>query len=145
PDMVSMGKPMGNGHPMAGLVLQRPLIAAFGKNCRYFNTFGGNTVSAAVGLAVLSELERLVATAHVARVGAEMNQQLSRLAQSCEAVATVRGRRLYWGVEIRDPRGDAGRSAQMAQAISNGMRRDGVLIGVSGRQGNALKIRPPLT
>ena len=144
PDMVSLGKPMGNGHPMAGLVLQAPLIEAFGKNCRYFNTFGGNTVSAAVGLAVLNELERMNAPAHVAQVGQLMNDGLSRLAQRFACVGSVRGQGLYWGVDICDPAGDPLRGAQMAQAISNGLRHEGVLIGVSGRQGNALKIRPPL-
>ncbi|CAM3962161.1 aspartate aminotransferase family protein [Bordetella tumulicola] len=145
PDMVSLGKPMGNGHPMAGLVLQAPLVEAFGKNCRYFNTFGGNTVSAAVGLAVLNELERMDAPAQVARVGQVMAQGLSHLAQTAPCIGTVRGQGLYWGVDIRDPDGNASRHARLAQAISNGLRQEGVLIGVSGRQGNALKIRPPLT
>lgn len=144
PDMVSLGKPMGNGHPMAGLVLQAPLVEAFGKNCRYFNTFGGNTVSAAVGLAVLNELERMDAPAHVARVGLLMKDALSRLAMTSPCVGELRGQGLYWGIEIRDPSGDPHRSAQMAQVISNGLRQEGILIGVSGKQGNALKIRPPL-
>lgn len=145
PDMVSLGKPMGNGHPMAGLVVQRPLVEAFGKNCRYFNTFGGNTVSAAVGLAVLNELERMEMPAHVARVGEVMADRLLHLAKTVPCIGAVRGQGLYWGVDIRDPGGDSARNGLLAQAISNGLRNEGILIGVSGRQGDALKIRPPLT
>ena len=144
PDMVSMGKPMGNGHPIAGLVVQSHLLEAFGRNCRYFNTFGGNTVSAAVGMAVLEALERMDATRHVARMGDQMSAALANLATRHACLGAVRGSGLYWGVDIRDPDGDTARSARMTQGIVNGLRRAGVLIGTAGADACTLKIRPPL-
>ncbi|OZI70915.1 aspartate aminotransferase family protein [Bordetella genomosp. 12] len=137
PDMVSLGKPMGNGHPIAGLVAQGDLLTKFGQRCRYFNTFGGNSVSAAVGMAVLDELQRIDAPAHAARVGEALQQGLLALARRHAVIGEVRGAGLYWGVEMKH--------APQAAAVVNGMRRDGVLISASGAQGQALKIRPPLT
>lgn len=144
PDMVTMGKPMGNGHPMAGLVAKRALLETFGRQCRYFNTFGGNTVAVAVGLAVLDELQRMNATAHVAAVGAEMAAAFARLAEASPLISAVRGAGLYWGVDIRDPEGDLQRSKALTQNIVNGLRHQGVLIGTSGTDQCTLKIRPPL-
>lgn len=137
PDMVSLGKPMGNGHPIAGLVLRGELLEAFGRHCRYFNTFGGNTVSAAVGMAVLDELQGLDAPAHVSRVGAVLGEGLAALAQRHRAIAQVRGAGLYWGVEMHHP--------EHASEVVNALRQGGVLINTSGMRGETLKIRPPLT
>lgn len=144
PDMVSMGKPMGNGHPIGGLVVQSALLESFGRNCRYFNTFGGNTVSAAVGLAVLDELERIDAPQHVARVGERMQAAFADLSKRHDCLASVRGSGLYWGVDVRDPDGEPVRSNRLAQGIVNGLRREGVLIGTAAADACTLKIRPPL-
>lgn len=144
PDMVSMGKPMGNGHPIAGLVVQGHLLDLFGETGRYFNTFGGNTVSVAVGLAVLEELERIDAPAHVAKMGGLMHEGLTELSELHACVTQVRGRGLYWGVDICSPCGDPVKSPKITQQIVNGLRHKGVLIGTAGRNGTTLKIRPPL-
>ena len=144
PDMVSMGKPMGNGHPMAGLVVQHQLLEAFGKNCRYFNTFGGNTVSVAVGVAVLNELERMNAPVHVAERGQRLGEGLHRLAQRYACLGRVRGRGLYWGVDIGSPDHSTQEAAGLTQRIVNGLRHEGVLIGTAGQHATTLKIRPPL-
>ena len=136
PDMVSMGKPMGNGHPVAALVLQTPWMEAFGQRCRYFNTFGGNSVSAAVSLAVLDELERIGAPAHTAKLGTVMQSKLQALATKCDAITQIRGEGLYWGVQMRD--------SASASYVVNHMRNAGVLISTSGIRGDTLKIRPPL-
>ncbi|MGE8686907.1 MAG: aspartate aminotransferase family protein [Achromobacter sp.] len=144
PDMVSMGKPMGNGHPIGGLVAQSRLVDAFGRQCRYFNTFGGNTVSSAVGLAVLDELERIDAPAHVERTGLAMARALADLAQRHDCLGAVRGNGLYWGVDIVAPDGDAAQAARLTQRVVNGLRRSGVLLGTAGRNASTLKIRPPL-
>ncbi len=144
PDMVTLGKPMGNGHPIGGLVVQSRLLDAFGRKCRYFNTFGGNTVSSAVGLAVLDELARLDAPAHVARAGVAMAQALNDLARRHDCLGAVRGHGLYWGVDIVTPDGDAAHAARLTQRIVNGLRQSGVLIGTAGRNASTLKIRPPL-
>lgn len=145
PDMVSMGKPMGNGHPIGALVLQSDLIEEFGKNCRYFNTFGGNAVSAAVGLAVLDVLQGMDAPRHVADVGAYLGDGLHKLAERTPFIGDVRGRGLYWGVELVDAKRSTEPAAQIATALVNGLRHHGVLIGASGPRANVLKIRPPLT
>lgn len=144
PDMVSMGKPMGNGHPIGGLVVQSRLAEVFGRQCRYFNTFGGNTVSSAVGLAVLDELARMDAPAHVERTGQVMAQALDELAQRHDCLGAVRGQGLYWGVDIVAPDGDAASAARLTQRIVNGLRQSGVLLGTAGRHASTLKIRPPL-
>ncbi|KAG1270178.1 hypothetical protein G6F65_013312 [Rhizopus arrhizus] len=144
PDMVSMGKPMGNGHPIGGLVVQSRLAEVFGRQCRYFNTFGGNTVSSAVGLAVLDELARMDAPAHVERTGQVMAQALDELAQRHDCLGAVRGQGLYWGVDIVAPDGDAASAARLTQRIVNGLRESGVLLGTAGRHASTLKIRPPL-
>ncbi|MDF3851981.1 aspartate aminotransferase family protein [Achromobacter denitrificans] len=144
PDMVSMGKPMGNGHPIGGLVAQSRLVEAFGRECRYFNTFGGNTVSSAVGLAVLDELARMDAPAHVERAGQAMGQALADLTRRHECLGAVRGHGLYWGVDIVSPDGDAAHAARLTQRIVNGLRQSGVLLGTAGRNASTLKIRPPL-
>nr|WP_312988978.1 aspartate aminotransferase family protein [Comamonas koreensis] len=136
PDMVTMGKPMGNGHPIAALVLKTPLMEVFGKRCRYFNTFGGNTVSAAVAMAVLDELERIDAPAHVRRVGGHLQQALQSLAAQHSAITQIRGEGLYWGVQLA--------SGSLASAVVNHLRQAGVLISTSGPLGDTLKIRPPL-
>lgn len=140
PDIVSMG----NGHPLAGIVVQGHLLEFFGCNCRYFNTFGGNTVSAAVGLAVLDELERIDATNHVRQMGHLMAQALSDIAGRHDYIAAVRGSGLFWSVDIRDPLGNKALAPQLAKSMVNGLRRAGVLIGVSGPAASSLKIRPPL-
>lgn len=144
PDMVSMGKPMGNGHPIGGLVVQSRLAEVFGRQCRYFNTFGGNTVSSAVGLAVLDELARMDAPAHVERTGQVMAQALDELAHRHDCLGAVRGQGLYWGVDIVAPDGDAASAARLTQRIVNGLRQSGVLLGTAGRHASTLKIRPPL-
>ena len=136
PDMVTMGKPMGNGHPIAALVLKTPLMEVFGKRCRYFNTFGGNTVSAAVAMAVLDELERMDAPAHVRRVGGHLQQALQSLAAQHASITQIRGEGLYWGVQLQ--------SGSLASAVVNHLRQAGVLISTSGPLGDTLKIRPPL-
>lgn len=144
PDMVSMGKPMGNGHPIAGLVVKGHLLDVFGETCRYFNTFGGNTVSVAVGLAVLKELERIDAPAHVAKMGTLMQKGFTALSESHACISAVRGRGLYWGVDICSPTEDPIKASKITQDIVNGLRNRGVLIGTAGRDGATLKIRPPL-
>lgn len=136
PDMVSMGKPMGNGHPIAALVMKSELMALFGQRCRYFNTFGGNSVSAAVGLAVLEELERMDALNHVRTTGQYLGDALRQWAQSNPMVRAVRGDGLYWGVEMS--------SSQAATGVMNYLREHGVLISSSGPLNDTLKIRPPL-
>ena len=145
PDLVTLGKPMGNGHPVAALAARPALLAAFARGTRYFNTFGGNTVSCAVALAVLEVIEKEGLVANARRSGSSLLQGLQRLAQRYGWIREVRGAGLFVGVELGAPL-DAKRTArEEATRIVNDLRRSGVLVGTTGRDGNVLKIRPPLT
>lgn len=137
PDIVTLGKPMGNGHPMAGVVMRAELAAAFAQRGRYFNTFGGNPVSAAVGMAVLDVIERQALLAQVSVVGDRMHAALEGVARRHCAVTALRGSGLYRAVELTDDR--------RAGAVMNALRSDAILVSVCGPRANVLKIRPPLT
>ncbi len=136
PDMVTMGKPMGNGYPIGAVAAKADVVAVFADTGRYFNTFGGNPVAAAVGMAVLSELQQRQLPQQAAAVGAHLATAWARQLPADETVA-VRGRGLYWGIELAD--------AARAVRVVNHMRDNGVLINNSGPGGRTLKIRPPLT
>ncbi len=143
PEIVTMGKPMGNGYPVAGLVVQPQVLAAFGTKARYFNTFGGNAVAAATAMAVLQvvQTEGLQANAH--DVGGYFEIALRDLAKSHPCIGAIRSAGLFIGVDVIDGdplTPDAARTAR----IVNGMRDARVLISSSGPRANVLKIRPPL-
>jgi 4-aminobutyrate aminotransferase-like enzyme/Ser/Thr protein kinase RdoA (MazF antagonist) len=143
PDIVTLGKPLGNGHPLAAVVTTSALAEAFAAaGGYYFSTFAGNPVSAAVGMAVLDVMERDRLPQQADRVGAYLRSQLEKLAESTDCIAEVRGPGMFIGVEIvrSDGTADPGR----AHSIQNAMRERCVLIGRTGVDGNVLKIRPPL-
>ncbi|HEY1836683.1 MAG TPA: aminotransferase class III-fold pyridoxal phosphate-dependent enzyme [Rhizomicrobium sp.] len=143
PDMVTVGKPMGNGHPMAGLVVKHDIVENFGKRSRYFNTFGGNPVSCAVGMAVLDVLEGEKLQQSAKDVGSYLKDGLRALARRYSGIGDVRGAGLFIGVDVVSP--DPARThGQLAAQIVNGMRERRVLISATGLEGNVLKIRPPL-
>lgn len=144
PDLVTMGKPMGNGHPLAGLCTRQHLLDDFGRATRYFNTFGGNTVSAAVGAAVLDVLEREHLLAHCAALGSRFGQQLQALAQQHACVGEVRQFGLFLGVELVQGHAPTCPAPELTTAVVNGMRERGVLISACSQSANVLKIRPPL-
>lgn len=143
PDIVTMGKPMGNGFPVGAVATRPDLLAAFCATVGYFNTFGGNPVAAAAGNAVLDVLhdERLMANADT--TGEYLRAGLAGVARDVPAIAEVRGAGLFIGVEFRDPETDEPAPA-MASAVINAMKEEGVLIGAAGSHGNTLKVRPPL-
>src|SRR5688572_1006203 len=144
PDIVTLGKPAGDGHPI-GAVITTPAIAGkFAEKFSYFNTFGGNPVSAAVGMAVLDVLEREGIQQNVIAAGRVLEAGLVKLASRYPLVADVRGRGLFWGLEI--VRDHATRAPAVAEAdrLMNLMREDGFLLGRTGAFDNVIKIRPPL-
>lgn len=145
PDLVTMGKPMGNGHPISALAARPALLEAFARQTRYFNTFGGNSVACAVALAVLDviENERLVANARVR--GQQLREGLERLASRYPWVREVRGAGLFVGVELAAHPDTKLTGRQEAARVVNELKRRGVLVGTTGRDANVLKIRPPLT
>jgi 4-aminobutyrate aminotransferase-like enzyme len=141
PDMVSMGKPMGNGYPLAGLALQPQTIAEFGAKARYFNTFGGNAVAAAVGLAVLDVIRDEGLQANAATVGQALADGLRSLAKRHETLGETRAAGLFIGQTIlTDGQPDPARTARLVNAL----RENRILISSTGPKGDSLKIRPPL-
>lgn len=143
PDIVTLGKPMGNGHPIGGVVTRRDLLDIFGKKSRYFNTFGGNTVSAAVGLAVLDTIETEHLPGHAAEVGRKLADALSALKRHA-VVGDVRGIGFYHGIELIGDGAARTPATDLAKAVTDDLAANGVLIGMCGAAANTLKIRPPL-
>ena len=144
PDIVTMGKPLGNGHPLAGLAVRPEVLAAFGRECRYFNTFGGNPVSMAAGMAVLDVIGREGLMANAQRVGRHLRSGLSKLAERHELIGDVRGAGLFVGLElVTDRRARTPATAETVRVV-NGLRERQVLLSATGEHANTLKIRPPL-
>jgi 4-aminobutyrate aminotransferase-like enzyme len=144
PDIVTMGKPLGDGHPLAAVVTTPEIAASFARRYGYFNTFGGNPVSAAVGLAVLDVIEDEGILQGVHDTGSFLRQGLEGLAEQCEQVGDVRGKGLFYGVELVRERASRQPDAVAARRIREHLRENGVLLGTSGPHDNVLKIRPPL-
>jgi 4-aminobutyrate aminotransferase-like enzyme len=144
PDIVTMGKPMGNGHPLAAMACKPEVIAAFGTNTRYFNTFGGNPVSVAAGQAVLNVIEQEGLITNAKRVGEILRQGLNDLAGRYDCIGDVRGAGLFIGVELVSNRSTKTPDAKLSTAIVNALREKHILISAAGPHANILKIRPPL-
>jgi len=144
PDIVTMGKPLGAGHPLAGLTVRPEVLAAFGRECRYFNTFGGNPVAMAAGMAVLDVIEREGLVANAQRVGRYLRAGLSALATRHALIGDVRGAGLFIGVELVTDRAAKTPASAETVRIVNQLRERGVLLSSTGPHANTLKIRPPL-
>ncbi|MCP5215820.1 MAG: aminotransferase class III-fold pyridoxal phosphate-dependent enzyme [Pseudomonadales bacterium] len=144
PDIVTLGKPMGNGHPISGVIARAELINEFGRTAMYFNTFGGNPVSCAVGLAVLNEIEHNNLLEQVTQVGSYVASGLRKLQEKYELIGEVRDRGLFFGLELVTDRQTKEPAGTEAKRLVNAMRDRGVLISKIGRFDNILKIRPPL-
>ena len=136
PDFVTCGKPLGDGHPIAIVVTRAAFAQTFGASTRYFNTFGGNPVAAAAGLAVLTIIAEDDLPAKSERVGGALRQRLTSLAARDERLVHVRGAGLSIGVALTSP--------MLAQRIVNDLRERCILISATGMRGDVLKIRPPL-
>lgn len=144
PDLVTMGKPMGNGFPVAGVAARPELLAEFGKRSRYFNTFGGNAVAVAAAAAVLDVIGEEGLLANARDIGARLKQGFQALAERHACIGDVRGAGLFLGVEIVSDRARKTPDAATATRIINGLRDLNVLVSGCARAANVLKIRPPL-
>ncbi|HJR98146.1 MAG TPA: aminotransferase class III-fold pyridoxal phosphate-dependent enzyme [Actinomycetota bacterium] len=142
PDLVTLGKPMGNGHPVAAVIARRDDVDRLAGQAEFFSTFGGNPVAAAAGLAVLDVIRDEDLIARAASVGAHARAGLEALRGKHAAIAAVRGRGLLLGVELLRDDGEPAR--QLASRVLDGARDRGVIIGSTGRHSNVLKVRPPL-
>ncbi|HVZ44855.1 MAG TPA: aspartate aminotransferase family protein [Ramlibacter sp.] len=144
PDIVTMGKPMGNGQPIAGLLATADALAEFGKNSRYFNTFGGNTLSCTAALAVLDAIEQEGLVQHARPIGEVLREGISALARRHAAIGDVRGAGMFVGVELVSDRETRTADRELTSRVVNLMRDKGVLLSACAMGHNVLKIRPPL-
>ena len=144
PDIVTLGKPMGNGHPIAGVVAGPELINGFRQRNMYFNTFGGNPVSCAVANAVLDVIEQEKLVANARDVGAYLRQGLLALQARYELIGDVRNRGLFFGVELVRDRNSKEPAADEAKQIVESVKQQGALISKIGPYDNVLKMRPPI-
>jgi 4-aminobutyrate aminotransferase-like enzyme len=143
-DVVTMGKPMGNGHPVAAVITRRELTERFAETTEWFSTFGGNPVACAAALAVLDVLEDERLVERAGQVGPALREAIASLQAAHPAIGDVRGTGMLAGVELVGDPGKKEPDATLAGRVANGMRDRGVLVGTTGRAGNVLKIRPPL-
>ena len=143
PDMVVMGKPMGNGFPVAALVVRSEVLAAVPEETELFSTFGGNPVACVAALAVLDVIAEEGLVTNAAEVGAYLRQGLMALAEQHPLIGDVRGEGLLLGAELVDQQTRAPATGR-ARRITEAMRERGILISATGPAGNVLKIRPPL-
>ncbi|MEM9764790.1 MAG: aspartate aminotransferase family protein [Pseudomonadota bacterium] len=143
PDIVTMGKPMGNGYPMSGMATRPEILSRFCEDVGYFNTFGGTPVASAAGLAVLDAIrdEGLVSSA--ARTGRYLMERLQALAACEPRIGAVRGAGLFLGIDLVSAK-DGAPDPVGAKVLINALRDRRVLIGAAGRYGHTLKVRPPL-
>jgi 4-aminobutyrate aminotransferase-like enzyme len=144
PDIVACGKPIGNGHPLGAVITTSDIAASFANGMEYFNTFGGNPVSMAAGLAVLDVLEEERLQEHALRVGNQLLELLRPLKDRHAMVGDVRGAGLFIGVEVVRDRKSLEPAAAEASAVVNALRERGILTGTDGPYHNVIKIRPPM-
>jgi 4-aminobutyrate aminotransferase-like enzyme len=142
PDLVTLGKPMGNGVPIAATVLRPEVVRAFGRDVRYFNTFGGNPVAVAAAQAVLDVLRDEGLQQHAADVGAHLLTGLQEVARRHPGIRDVRGAGLFVGIALAQPDGSPDEVATLA--VVDALRERRVLVGTAGVHNDVLKIRPPL-
>lgn len=144
PDIVTMGKPIGNGHPLAAVVTTPAVAEAFTNGMEYFNTFGGNPVSAAIGRAVLQVVQEEDRQAHALAVGQYLKEGLRGLQQDYPIIGDVRGHGFFLGFElVNDPK-TLVPAADQATYLANRMREKGILMSTDGPLHNVLKIKPPM-
>ena len=144
PDIVTMGKPIGNGHPLGAVVTTRAIAEAFANGMEYFNTFGGNPVSAAIGLAVLDVIEEEGLQEHARVTGERLMAGLRELAGRHEAIGDVRGMGLFVGIDLVRDRETREADAELARDLANVAAERGVLLSTDGPFHNVMKIKPPL-
>ncbi|MEZ4273092.1 MAG: aminotransferase class III-fold pyridoxal phosphate-dependent enzyme [Myxococcota bacterium] len=144
PDIVTLGKPIGNGYPMAAVVTTREIASAFENGMEYFNTFGGNSVACATGLAVLDVLERDRLQQHAHTVGAQLLISLRELQKRFFCIGDVRGMGLFLGIELVADNDARTPAPDLAHTVVEYLCQHGVLMSADGPMGNVLKFKPPM-
>ncbi len=144
PDIVTMGKPFGNGHPLAAVVTTPEIAAAFNNGMEYFNTFGGNPVSSAVGLAVLDVIEQEALQKNALHVGRFLKEGLLELRKRYPLIGDVRGEGLFLGIELVTDRTTLEPATAETHRLVEEMRNRQILLSVDGPLHNIVKIKPPM-
>jgi 4-aminobutyrate aminotransferase-like enzyme len=142
PDIVTMGKPIGNGHPLAAVVCTRAVADAFANGMEFFNTFGGNPVSCAIGRQVLQVIKEDKLQENALEVGEYLKKQLKSLQEIYPIIADVRGEGLFLGIELADKAKMP--LSEQTNYLANRMKDFKILMSVDGPQHNVLKIKPPM-
>ena len=143
PDIVTIGKPLGNGHPLAAVICTQEVANAFANGMEYFNTFGGNPVSCAIGLEVLHVIKDEALQENALAVGTYFKQELSTLAEDFRIIQDVRGQGFFLGFELVDANTQP--LPKHAIYLVNRMKTLGILMSTDGRDANVIKIKPPMT
>ncbi len=142
PDIVTMGKPIGNGHPLAAVACTEAVAVAFANGMEYFNTFGGNPVSAAIGLAVLKVIKEEKLQENALEIGEFLKVELRELQTEFPIIGDVRGEGFFLGFELVEA--DKIPATDKTAYLANRMKTHGILISVDGPQNNVIKIKPPM-
>jgi 4-aminobutyrate aminotransferase-like enzyme len=145
PDIVTMGKPIGNGHPLAALVTTAEIAESFANGMEYFNTFGGNAVSCAIGLKVLEIIERDRLQQNALTIGNGLITRMKQLAERHPEIGDVRGSGLFLGLDLVEDRVSKKPATERARRIVQKARELGVLMGTDGPYDNVIKLRPAMT
>lgn len=143
PDIVVLGKPIGNGHPLGVLVTTKEIADSFAQGPEFFSTFGGSTLSCRIGKEVLDIVDDEGLQNNARVMGAKLMTGLKALEQEYTCVGDVRGMGLFLGLELINP--DGSEASEICAYVKNRMRDHRILIGSEGPKDNILKIRPPLT
>ena len=144
PDIVTIGKPLGNGHPIAAVVTTKEIANTFNNGMEYFNSFGGNPVSSAIGLSVLNIIEKEKLQQNALDVGNYLLSGLNLLKEKFELIGDVRGTGLFIGVELVKDLKTQEPASEKAKVIINKMKEIGILLSTDGPHDNVLKIKPPM-
>ncbi|MEO5790279.1 aminotransferase class III-fold pyridoxal phosphate-dependent enzyme, partial [Gelidibacter sp.] len=142
PDIVTIGKPLGNGHPVAAVACTKEVAEKFANGMEYFNTFGGNPVSCAIGTEVIRTVKRERLQENALKVGTYLKTELNKLAQEFPIIGDVRGQGLFLGIELVDAKMNP--LADQTDYLANRMKDHGILMSTDGPDHNVLKIKPPL-
>jgi 4-aminobutyrate aminotransferase-like enzyme len=144
PDVMTLGKPMGNGHPIGGVLANHDIVKSFREGYRYFNTFGGNPVSCAAAMAVLEEIETEDLQSNAKGVGDYAQSRLAALKDKYDMIGDIRGSGLVFGAEMVLDRATKTPAPAFTDRVVNAMRNEGIILSKLGRHKNTLKIRPPM-
>jgi 4-aminobutyrate aminotransferase-like enzyme len=142
PDIVTIGKPIGNGHPLAAVICTREVADAFANGMEYFNTFGGNPVSSAIGTEVLRVIKEESLQENALNVGNYLKEELSRMQKEFPIIGEVRGQGLFLGIELCDQ--ELQPQTEKAAYLAMRMKELGILMSTDGKDVNVMKIKPPL-